>query len=185
MKTRLTKTGFDGLSVVEIDFFEDKRGFFVETWNKRDFEKVGICDSFIQDSHSRSKRKTLRGLHFQSLQAPLVKLIRCSRGKVFDVVLDLRRGSKTFGQWFGLELNDINKKQLYIPVGFAHGFEVLSDFADVEYKQTGFWESDFEYTIAWDDADLGIRWPINDPILSIKDSKGMSFAAYCKNPIFV
>lgn len=184
MRTKLIETGFEGLMILEIDFFSDSRGFFIETWNRRDFQAAGIEDDFVQDSHSRSAKKTLRGLHFQTMEAPLAKLVRCSRGAVFDVVIDLRVGSKTFGKWFGLELNDAEKKQLYVPVGFAHGFEVLSDFADVEYKQTGYWNKSHEVTIAWDDPDIGIKWPFSDPILSAKDAKGISFSDYRKKPAF-
>ncbi len=184
MKVKLTKTDFEGLLVLEVDYYPDKRGFFGETYNRRDFKKAGINDEFVQDSHSRSVYKTLRGLHLQDAKAPLAKLVRCARGRIFDVAVDLRSKSKTFGKWFAIELDDENKKQLYIPVGFAHGFEVLSDVADVEYKQTRYWVSESEITIVWNDRKLAINWPISDPMLSKRDAKGISLADYLKNPAF-
>lgn len=184
MKTKLVETGFEGLFVVEIDYARDRRGFFIETYNRRDFEDAGLRADFVQDSHSRSINKTLRGLHLQNKQAPLSKLVRCTRSRIFDVAVDMRSESKTFGKWFGVGLNDENNNQLFVPRGFAHGFEVLSDFADVDYKQDGFWSPDAEVTIAWNDADLAIQWPIADPILSEKDKMGMPFSDYLKNPAF-
>lgn len=184
MKTKLIETGFEGLFVVEIDFSRDGRGFFIETWNKRDFEAAGIKGDFVQDSHSRSVFRTLRGLHFQDNRASLAKLVRCTSGRIFDVAVDLRVKSETFGKWFGTELDDNSKKQLYVPLGFAHGFQVLSDLADVEYKQTGFWDPEAEVTLVWDDVDLAIKWPLKKPILSSKDGKGLAFREYLKNPAF-
>src|SRR5437870_376662 len=121
MKTHVTQTPLDGVLVINVDFFRDERGFFLESWNKRDFAEAGITHDFVQDSHSRSTYRVLRGLHYQDMRAPIVKLVRCTLGRVFDVAVDLRAGSPTFGKWFGMELTADNKTQMLIPVGFAHG----------------------------------------------------------------
>lgn len=184
MKTHLIKTPLEGLLVVEIEYFSDERGFFMESWHKRDFAKAGLDLTFVQEGHSRSKKNVLRGLHYQNMTAPMDKLVRCILGRVFDVAVDLRASSKTLGKWFGIELSDENKKQLYIPVGFAHGFAVLSDWAEVQYKQTGFYTPSAEGTVAWNDRDLAVSWPVANPILSERDKIGMSFSDYLKNPAF-
>ena len=184
MKTHLIKTPIAGLLVVEIDYFSDERGFFMESWHKRDFAEAGLELTFVQEGHSRSKKNVLRGLHYQDTTAPMDKLVRCILGKVFDVAVDCRASSATCGKWFSVELSAENKKQVYIPVGFAHGFAVLSDWAEVQYKQTGYYTPSAEGTIAWNDSDIGVAWPIADPILSERDKKGMSFATYLKNPAF-
>lgn len=184
MKTKLTKTPLAGLVIVEIDYFVDERGFFVETWHKKDFAKAGLDLEFVQDSHSKSKYKVLRGLHYQDVRAPMGKLLRCTQGKIFDVAVDLRVSSATFGKWFGIELSPQNKKQVYVPVGFAHGFVVLSPWAEVCYKQTGFYTPDTEGTILWNDKDLAITWPLIKPILSKRDQAGITLLKYLKNPAF-
>lgn len=184
MKIKVTPTSLRDLVVVTIDYFEDSRGFFIETWHRKDFEKASLNLEFVQDSHSRSKYKVLRGLHYQGMSAPMGKLLRCTQGAIFDVAVDLRVSSATFGKWFGIGLSAANKKQVYIPVGFAHGFCVLSDWAEVQYKQTGFYTPEVEGTILWNDSDIGISWPVKNPILSKRDENGMTLAQYLKNPAF-
>jgi dTDP-4-dehydrorhamnose 3,5-epimerase len=151
-------------------FFGDERGFFLETYSERDFAAVGITARFVQDNQSRSKRGVLRGLHYQ-LQHPQGKLVRATRGKIFDAAVDIRRGSPRFGKWVGVLLDDDKKQALWIPPGFAHGFCVLSDEADVAYKATDFYTPLAERGILWNDPLIGIEWPIKDPILSDKDLK--------------
>ena len=184
MKTTLLKTPLPDVLVVEIDYFEDERGFFIESWNRRTFAEAGLDVDFTQDNHSRSRKGVLRGLHYQDTSAPLAKLVRCTFGAIFDVAVDLRIGSPTFGQWYGLELSAENKKQLYVPVGFAHGFATLTDFAEVQYKQTGYYAPQAEGCIIWNDSQVGVDWPIDEPILSAKDQAGMSLQAYLKAPAF-
>jgi dTDP-4-dehydrorhamnose 3,5-epimerase len=184
MKTRITKTPVDGVLIFNIDHFEDERGFFIESWNKRDFAAAGVPADFVQDSHSRSTYGVLRGLHYQDMRAPLAKLVRCTVGRIFDVALDLRVGSPTFGQAFTLELTAENKTQLFIPVGFAHGFVTLSEVCEVQYKQTGFYEPSYEGGIIWNDPDVRIKWPIANPTLSIRDQNQPSMRQYRENPAF-
>lgn len=184
MKIKVTPTPLTDLLMIDVDYFADERGFFIETWHKKDFAKAGIDLEFVQDSHSKSKYQVLRGLHYQDMTAPMGKLLRCTQGAIFDVAVDLRVNSATFGKWFGVKLSSDNKKLVYIPVGFAHGFEVLSDWAEVQYKQTGYYTPSAEDTILWNDKDLGIDWPLKDPILSKRDRQGMSLGEYLKNPAF-
>jgi dTDP-4-dehydrorhamnose 3,5-epimerase len=184
MKPRLTNTPIADLFIIETQLFNDERGFFTETWNKNSFTAAGLHADFVQENHSRSKKGVLRGLHYQNMQEPLIKLVRCIRGEIYDVAVDLRTGSATFGQWFGILLNEDNKKQLYIPVGFAHGFASISDNAEVEYKQTAFYNPAAEGTIVWNDPEIAIDWPVTDPALTEKDKKGMTLAEYRKNPVF-
>jgi dTDP-4-dehydrorhamnose 3,5-epimerase len=184
MKTRLSKTPLDGLLVIDIDFFSDERGFFMESWHKRDFALAGLSFDFVQDSHSRSRRGVLRGLHYQDLRAPMTKLVRCTVGEVFDVAVDLRISSPTFGKWFGLELTAENKKQLLVPIGFAHGFLTLSDVCEIQYKQTEYYRPQTEGGVAWNDPDIAIKWPISDPVLSNRDQNQVSLRQYLSNPAF-
>ena len=184
MKTLLTQTPLADLVVVDIDFFQDERGFFIESWHKRDFAAAGLDLEFMQEGHSRSACGVLRGLHYQDMTAPMGKLLRCTVGRIFDVAVDLRVSSPTFGKWFGVELNADNKKQIYVPVGFAHGFATLSEFAEVQYKQTGFYTPSSEGTLSWRDPDVGVQWPITNPILSKRDQNGMSLKDYMKKPAF-
>lgn len=184
MRVIITPTPLSDLVVVEIEYPQDERGFFMESWNARDFAAAGLDLVFVQDSLSGSKRGVLRGMHFQDKRAPIGKLVRCAAGEVFDVAVDMRKSSKTFGKWYGIELSSENRKQFYVPSGFAHGFEVLSDWAEVSYKQTEYWVPEAETTIRWNDPDIGIDWPIAEPTVSERDSKGMSFADYLKNPVF-
>jgi dTDP-4-dehydrorhamnose 3,5-epimerase len=184
MKTHVTETPLAGLMKVNIDFFSDERGFFIESWHQRDFAQAGLDLTFVQEGHSRSGRNVLRGLHYQDMTAPMGKLLRCTVGAIFDVAVDLRMKSPTFGEWFGIELSAENKTQLYVPEGFAHGFATISDVAEVQYKQTGFYTPSSEGTVAWNDPDIRVSWPITDPILSPRDQKGMSLQDYRNNPAF-
>jgi len=184
MKTHAQKTPLAGLLIVDIEYFQDERGFFIESWHKRDFASAGIAEEFVQEGHSRSGNGILRGLHYQDMTAPMGKLIRCTVGKIFDVAVDLRIGSLTFGKWFGLELSPDNKRQLYVPVGFAHGFVALADGTEVQYKQTGYYTPSSEGTIAWNDPDIAIDWPICSAALSKRDQNGMSLKDYLMKPAF-
>ena len=161
------------MCVIEPTVFKDERGYFVETYNQKDFEEAGLNLVFVQDNQSMSVRGVLRGLHYQK-EYPQGKLVRVLRGSVFDVAVDLREGSKTFGKWFGVELTEENKKMFYIPKGFAHGFLVLSEEAEFAYKCTDFYHPGDEGGIAWDDPQIGICWPLQEGvelILSEKDKK--------------
>ena len=184
MKTRTTLTPLQDLLVINIDHFEDERGFFIESWHKRDFAAAGLTEEFVQDSHSRSGHKVLRGLHYQDMRAPLAKLVRCTVGRVLDIAVDLRVSSPTFGKWFGVELTAENKSMLYVPVGFAHGFATLSEVCEIQYKQTNLYQPETEGGIFWNDPDIAIAWPFNDPILSKRDQNGMSLQQYLKDPAF-
>jgi dTDP-4-dehydrorhamnose 3,5-epimerase len=184
MKVKLSRTPLEDLVVVDIDYFEDDRGFFIETWHKRDFAAAGLDVEFVQDDHSRSLRNVVRGLHYQDMTAPMGKLVRCTVGSVFDVAVDLRSSSATFGRWFGIELDAENKRQLYVPVGFAHGFAALSESAEIQYKQTGFYTPEAEGAVLWNDPDVAVDWPVSDPLLSDRDRRAASFAEYRKNPAF-
>tara|TARA_B100000212_G_scaffold207834_1_gene156882 strand:+ start:4942 stop:5526 length:585 start_codon:yes stop_codon:yes gene_type:complete len=163
----------DGVLKIIPKVFKDERGFFYESWNKKVFDKISKTN-FIQDNHSRSFKGVLRGLHYQINPYPQGKLVRCTLGRIFDVAVDLRINSNTYKEWVGIELNEINKLQLWIPKGFAHGFLTLSDIAEVQYKTTESWCKEYEKTIIWDDPNLKIEWPIHkldglNPILSNKD----------------
>ena len=184
MKTRVGKTPLEGLLVVDIDFFRDERGFFMESWHKQHFAEVDLPHEFVQDSHSQSGYRVLRGLHYQDMRAPMAKLVRCTTGRVFDVAVDLRVRSATFGKWFGIELTAENKTQLFIPLGFAHGFLTLSDACEIQYKQTGYYRPASEGGIAWNDPDIGIHWPLPDPVLSRRDQNQLSLKQYLQNPAF-
>src|SRR5215813_12900697 len=184
MKTRLSKTPLEGLLVIDVDHFKDERGFFMESWHKRDFAEAGLSFDFVQDNHSRSTYGVLRGLHYQDMRAPIVKLVRCTVGSVFDVAVDLRVSSPTFGKWFGIELTAENKKQLLIPIGFAHGFLTLSDVCEIQYKQTDYYRPQAEGGITWNDSDIGITWPRTNPTLSNRDQNQASLKQYLQNPAF-
>lgn len=158
--------------VIEPQVFGDDRGFFLESFNEKVWcEKAGICAHFVQDNHSRSAKGVLRGLHYQ-IQQPQGKLVRVVVGEVFDVAVDLRKGSKTFGQWVGVHLSAEEKQQFWVPAGFAHGFIVLSESAEFLYKTTDYYAPEYERCIRWDDPDLAIAWPIAEPVLSNKDRAG-------------
>ena len=177
-KFNFIKTPIEGLIIVEQAVFEDERGFFMESYNYRDFKQGGIDMNFVQDNHSHSKKGVLRGLHFQ-IKHPQGKLVRVVKGKVFDVAVDIRKGSKTFGKWFGVELSDKNKKQFYIPPGFAHGFLALEDDTEFLYKCTDYYYPDDEGGIIWNDPTINIKWPlegIDKLIISEKDKKLPEFS---------
>ena len=172
-KIKVSPCEIKGLYVIEPTVFPDERGYFVETYNQRDFEEAGLDMVFVQDNQSMSVKGVLRGLHFQK-QYPQGKLVRAVRGSVFDVAVDLRESSKTYGKWFGVVLTAENKKQFYIPEGFAHGFLVLSDEAEFAYKCTDFYHPGDEGGLAYNDPEIGIDWPIEDGvelIISDKDKK--------------
>lgn len=169
---RTLPTRLDGPILIEPSVFGDERGFFAETYRREWHPAVGIApeEQFIQDNHSRSARGVVRGMHFH-VGAGVAKLVRCARGRILNVVVDLRRGSPSYGEWEGFELDDESMRILYVPVGFAHGFCVLSDVANVVYKQTAYYDPEIERGIAWDDADVGVRWPLDaaDLIVSARD----------------
>jgi dTDP-4-dehydrorhamnose 3,5-epimerase len=163
-------TELPGVWLLEPKVFGDARGFFMETWQAARYGEAGMPERFVQDNHSRSRRGVLRGLHYQRVQ-PQGKLVWVTRGAVFDVAVDIRRGSPTFGRWYGCVLDDVDHRQLYIPPGFAHGFCVLSEDADFFYKCTDYYHPASERGIAWDDPDIGIDWPLRDVALSAKDQR--------------
>ncbi|MBA3947390.1 MAG: dTDP-4-dehydrorhamnose 3,5-epimerase [Herpetosiphonaceae bacterium] len=162
------RTKLDGVVVLKPQVFPDVRGFFTESYNQRTMDELGINTVFVQDNHSRSIRHTLRGMHYQ-VNGGQAKLLRCAQGEIFDVAVDLREGSPTFGQWFGQTLSAENFLQMYVPVGFAHGFCVLSETADLLYKCTSYYSPKDERGLAWNDPTVGITWPITEPILSARD----------------
>ena len=169
---KILETPLPDVFLIEPEVFGDHRGFFMESYNRRDFTKHGFDFDWVQDNHSRSRRAVLRGLHYQ-LGRPQAKLVRAVVGTVFDVVVDIRRGSPTFGRWFGAELSAENKRQLLAPRGMAHGFVVLSDVAEFLYKVDDYHAPDEERSIAWDDPDIAIDWPLPEdlePVLSAKDT---------------
>ena len=169
---KITRTKINGCLVIEPKVFGDERGFFLETFQAERYkEMAGIELSFVQDNHSRSTKGVLRGLHFQKTK-PQGKLVRVVRGEVFDVAVDIRKGSPTFGQWEGVWLSEENKKQFWLPPGLAHGFVVTSETADFEYKCTDYYDPTDEGCLIWNDPDVGIDWPIEEPVLSEKDQQG-------------
>jgi len=171
---KVLDTCIQGCFIIEPRVFEDRRGFFLETYQAERYSKMLNIDlAFIQDNHSRSQMGVLRGLHFQQTK-PQGKLVRVVAGEVFDVAVDIRPDSPTFGQWQGVYLSEKNKKQLWIPPGLAHGFAVVSEVADLEYRCTDYYDPTDEACLAWDDTALNIDWPISDPILSEKDKRGVS-----------
>jgi dTDP-4-dehydrorhamnose 3,5-epimerase len=182
MNMKVIPTSIPDVLIIEPKVFGDARGFFFESFNQRAFNAaVGQDVQFVQDNHSRSGKGVLRGLHYQ-VQNAQGKLVRVARGRVFDVAVDVRKGSPTFGQWAGVELSEDNQRQFWVPAGFAHGFVVLSDTADFLYKTTDYYAPAHERCIAWNDPDVGIDWPlaevgISAPILSDKDRQGASLAS--------
>ena len=177
-KIKVTTCDIEGLYVIEPTVFKDERGYFMETYNQNDFKEAGLNMTFVQDNQSMSVKGVLRGLHFQK-QYPQGKLVRAVRGTVFDVAVDLRSDSKTYGKWFGVTLSAENKKQFYIPEGFAHGFYVISDIAEVCFKVSDYWHPNDEIGIPWNDPELKINWPIKEnemPIIADKDLHYDSFS---------
>ncbi len=168
----ITRFDIEGLMLIEPKVFGDARGFFYESWNERRYREAGMAVTFVQDNLSFSRRGALRGLHFQN-PTPQAKLVTVLQGEVFDVAVDIRRGSPTFGRWHGVTLTADNKRQFFVPVGFAHGFAVVSETALFAYKCTDFYSPLNEGTVAWNDPDIGIQWPVIDPVLSEKDQRGL------------
>ena len=166
---RINKTPLEGFLIIEPDYFQDQRGFFLETYQEHRYVNVGINDKFVQDNHSHSKKGVLRGLHFQ-INRPQAQLVTVIQGHVFDVGVDLRPNSKTFGKWHGVELSSGKKNQVYLAPGFAHGFCVLSDTVDLHYKVSLKYDASDEGGLLWNDPDLAIKWPIEDPIITTRDN---------------
>jgi dTDP-4-dehydrorhamnose 3,5-epimerase len=162
------ETRLDGIVLLEPEVFGDERGFLLESFSASKWAELGVDIDFVQDNHSRSRRGILRGLHFQT-EPGQAKLVRCVRGRIWDVAVDLRRGSETYGQWEGHELDDVSHRQFFVPVGFAHGFCVLSDQADVHYKLSSYYDPATESGIAWDDPAVAVEWPVADPQVSERD----------------
>jgi dTDP-4-dehydrorhamnose 3,5-epimerase len=177
MAITVTATALPDVKIIEPKAFGDARGFFYESFNAREFaEHVCANVDFVQDNHSRSVRGVLRGLHYQ-IQHAQGKLVRVVEGEVFDVAVDLRRSSPDFGKWVGVSLSAENKRQLWIPPGFAHGFVVVSEFAEFLYKTTDYWFPEYERSLLWNDADIGIEWPVDEqPVLAAKDAAGKRLA---------
>lgn len=173
MPFTVTQTALPEVMILEPKVFGDDRGFFFESFNQRDFQQaIGLDVSFVQDNHSKSSHGVLRGLHYQ-IQHPQGKLVRVMHGKVFDVAVDLRRSSPNFGKWVGVELSADNKRQLWIPPGFAHGFVVVSEFAEFLYKTTDYWYPEHERSLLWCDPTVGVQWPLSmEPKLAAKDAAG-------------
>jgi dTDP-4-dehydrorhamnose 3,5-epimerase len=172
---KVIPTELPGVLVIEPKVHRDPRGFFAETYHAARYAAAGIDATFVQDNHSRSVRDTLRGLHAQ-LERPQAKLLRVLHGAIYDVVVDVRRGSPTFKHWISVELSAENFRQIYVPIGFAHGFCVLSDVAEVEYKCSDVYQAGDELGLAWDDTEVGVAWPVAEPILSEKDRHGQPLA---------
>jgi dTDP-4-dehydrorhamnose 3,5-epimerase len=169
------ETKLDGVVLLEPEVYGDERGFLLESFSASEWAKLGVDADFVQDNHSRSRKGILRGLHFQ-ITPGQAKLVRCARGRIWDVAVDLRRDSSTYRQWEGYELDDVSHRQLFVPVGFAHGFCVLSDQADVNYKVSSYYDPATESGIAWDDPDVAVEWPISDPQLSERDKAAARLA---------
>ena len=180
---KFVPTAIPGVIVVEPDVHQDNRGFFLETYHAEKYRAGGISEVFVQDNQSRSAGGAIRGLHLQ-LRHPQAKLIRVIEGEIFDVAVDVRRGSPTFGTWVGVTLSADNFKQCYIPQGFAHGFAVVSAMAQVEYKCTDIYDAKSEIGIAWDDPAIGITWPVSDPVLSDRDKNHPRLADIADLPAF-
>ena len=182
MRVHVEKTPLkDVLVLSHPDLFEDERGFFLEVFRADEYERIGLPTHFLQENHSRSKKGVARGLHFQ-WDKPMAKLMRVTYGSCFLVAVDIRKGSPTLGQWFGMEASAENKKQLWAPPGFARGFYVLSEFAELQYKCTALYNVAGEGAIRWDDPAIGIEWPGRDPVLSQKDRTAGSLADWLNSP---
>jgi dTDP-4-dehydrorhamnose 3,5-epimerase len=181
MKIGKESEHLNGIVVIMPEVFQDDRGFFSEVYRKDQFEEMGLPIDFVQDNHSRSGKGVLRGLHFQ-WDPPMGKLMRVTYGSAFLVAADIRKGSPTLGKWFGMEVSAENKKQIWAPAGFARGFCVLSDFAEIQYKCSGHYNINAESGILWNDPALGIKWPCQNPIVSKKDQNAQTLAEWLKRP---
>jgi dTDP-4-dehydrorhamnose 3,5-epimerase len=182
MAMKFEKTELDGVVLCAPDVFRDARGFFLESYHAQKYMEGGIRAVFVQDNRSRSTKDVLRGLHYQ-LHKPQAKLLSCTRGEIFDVAVDIRRGSPTFGRWTGAVLSEENCLQLYIPGGFAHGFCVVSEMAEIQYKCSEFYDPRDDRGVRWNDPDLGVKWPVSDPVLSAKDA-AQPFLKNAELPVF-
>lgn len=172
---RRLATKLDGTALIEPVIYGDERGFIFESYSREEWARHGVDVDFVQHNHSRSSRGTLRGIHFQ-IKPGQAKLVRCARGEILDVAVDLRRGSPTYGQWEAHVLDDVKHHQLFVPVGFGHGFAVLSDVADVAYQVSSYYDSENESGIAWDDPDIAVDWQVADPLLSGRDKEAKRLA---------
>lgn len=181
MEFTINKTQLDDVLVLQPDVYQDSRGFFMETFREDKFRALGLVERFVQDNHSRSAKGVVRGLHFQ-WDSPMGKLMRVSLGSAFLVAVDIRKGSPTLGKWCGVEVSADNRLQVWAPAGFARGFCVLSEFAELQYKCTGLYNSKAESSIRWDDPEIGIEWPEVDYQLSDKDAKAQSLAEWLSRP---
>lgn len=181
MPLEIESRHLNGVVVLATKAYEDERGFFLEAYRADRFRELGLPTEFPQDNHSRSVKNVLRGLHFQ-WEPPMGKLMRVTLGTAFLVAVDIRKGSPTLGQWYGLEVSAANRKQVWAPAGFARGFCVLSEYAEVQYKCTGIYNSQAESGILWNDPAIGIAWPVSDPILSKKDAQAQTLAAWLASP---
>ncbi|MFB3904552.1 MAG: dTDP-4-dehydrorhamnose 3,5-epimerase [Acidobacteriota bacterium] len=184
MDIHVVETALPSVLVIETDFVRDERGFFIEAYHRRRYAEHGITGEFVQDNHSRSGRNVLRGIHYQDMRAPMAKLVRCTVGRIYDVAVDLRVGSPTFGKWVSVELSAENMKQILVPSGFGHAFLTLSEVAEVQYKCTAYYTPEAEGVIAWNDPDLAISWPCCEPVLSARDRRGMWLKDYLERPAF-
>jgi dTDP-4-dehydrorhamnose 3,5-epimerase len=181
MQLRIESRHLNGIVVIVPEVFEDERGFFTEVFRADQFKELGLPSEFVQDNHSRTSRNVVRGLHFQ-WDPPMGKLMRVTLGTAFLVAVDIRKGSPTLGRWFGAEVSAEDKKQIWAPAGFARGFCVLSDYAEVQYKCTGIYNSKAESGILWNDPVIGIEWPAQDPILSAKDARAQTLDQWLASP---
>ena len=181
MEFKIESRHLGDIVVIVPEVFEDERGFFMETFREDQFAKLGLPTHFVQDNHSRSVKNVLRGLHFQ-WEPPMGKLMRVTQGSAFLVAVDIRKGSRTLGHWYGTEVSAQNRKQIWAPAGFARGFCVVSDFAEIQYKVTGLYNNKAESGIRWDDPEIGIAWPTTTPILSAKDAKAQSLSDWLEKP---
>ena len=169
------KTPLEGFLILELETFKDDRGFFLETFQEKNYKEVGIKDKFVQDNQSRSSKGVLRGMHFQ-VKRPQAQIVTVMRGCIFDVGVDLRQNSSTFGQWYGVELSDVGQRQVYMAPGIAHGFCVLSDLADLHYKVSRFYDSDDECGMLWNDSEVSIDWPSINPLIHQRDATYQSLS---------
>ncbi|NIM17498.1 MAG: dTDP-4-dehydrorhamnose 3,5-epimerase [Candidatus Aminicenantes bacterium] len=181
MRVTIESEHLNGLVVIAPEVYEDERGFFMEVFRADQFEELGLPTEFVQDNHSGSQRGVLRGLHFQ-YDPPMAKLMRVTYGRAYLVAVDIRKGSPTLGQWFGIEISAQDKKQVWAPAGFARGFYTLSEYAEIQYKCTGIYNSKGESGILWNDPEIGVEWPDSSPILSRKDQNAQTLVQWLGRP---
>ncbi len=181
MQVKIESEHLNGIKVVVPAVFEDERGFFMEVFRADQYKELGLPYEFVQDNHSRSQKGVLRGLHFQ-WAPPMGKLMRVTYGSAFLAAVDIRKGSPTLGKWFGVEVSAKNKKQVWAPAGFARGFCVLSDFAEIQYLCTGIYNNKGESGILWSDPAIGVEWPVKNPLLSAKDQNAQTLAQWLERP---